>query len=109
MMPVENSPIPAAEPPRMARPRRVEVIVLGNDEFLIEIGPLLGEGFRTVPVDSPAAVAGVLAEKAEGGDAPPTLIMLDASAVADARGAVAQLETAHPHLPVVVIAETRDE
>ncbi|HEX4376654.1 MAG TPA: TonB family protein [Steroidobacteraceae bacterium] len=101
--------MPAAEPTRMARPRRVEVIVLGNDEFLIEIGPLLGDGFRTVPVDSPASVAGILAEKAEGGDAPPTLIMLDASAVPDARGAVAQLESAHPNLPVVVIAETRDE
>jgi TonB family protein len=112
MMPVENSPMPAApaaEPTRMARPRRVEVIVLGNDEFLIEIGPLLGENFRTRPVDSPASVAAALAEKAEGGDAPPTLIMLDASAVPDARGAVAQLEAAHPHLPVVVIAESRDE
>ncbi len=112
MMPVENSPMPAApaaEPTRMARPRRVEVIVLGNDEFLIEIGPLLGDGFRTRPVDAPASVAAALAEKAEGGDAPPTLIMLDASALSDARGAVAQLEAAHPNLPVVVIAESRDE
>jgi TonB family protein len=114
MMPAENSPIPtpapAAEPPRQPRARRVEVIVLGNDEFLIEIGPLLGEGFRTRPVDAPTSVAAVVAEQNEGGgEPPPTMIMLDAGAVSDPRAAVALLEAAHPHMPVIVIAESRDE
>jgi TonB family protein len=110
MMPVANDPIAANEPPRAARPRRVEVVVVsGDDEFLIEIGPLLGDGFRTRPVDSPAAIAAALAEQAEGGDAPPSMIMLDAGRVSDPRAAVAQIESAHPHLPVVVVAASRDE
>jgi TonB family protein len=109
MMPVANDPIAPAEPPRAARPRRVEVVVVsGDDEFLIEIGPLFGESFRTRPVDSPAAIAGVLAEQAQG-DAPPSMIMLDTAAVSDPRGVVAQLEAAYPHLPIIVIAASRDE
>jgi TonB family protein len=110
MMPVANDPIAASEPPRTARPRRVEVVVVsGDDEFLIEIGPLLGEGYRTRPVDSPAGIAATVAEQAEGGDAPPSMIMLDADKVPDARSAVAQIEAAHPHMPIVVVAATRDE
>ena len=81
MMPVQNDPIPAVEPTRM-RPRRVDIVVVsGDDEFLIEIGPLFSEGFRSRPVDSPAAIAGVLTE--QGADSPPTMIMLDAAAVGD--------------------------
>lgn len=108
MMPVANDPIPTAEPTRMGRPRRVEVVVVsGDDEFLIEIGPLFSEGFRSRPVDSPAAIDAVLAE--QGSDAPPTMILLDAAAVPDARAAVSQLESAHPRLPIVVVAAWRDE
>lgn len=107
MMPVANDPIPAVEPTR-ARPRRVEVVVVsGDDEFLIEIGPLFSEGYRSRPVDSPAAIAALLAE--QGADAPPTMIMLDAAAVGDPRGAVSQMETAHPTLPIIVVAASRDE
>jgi TonB family protein len=110
MMPVANDPIAAVEPTRTPRPRRVEVVVVsGDDEFLIEIGPLLGEGFRTRPVDSPAAIAAVVAEQAEGGDSPPSMIMLDAAVLPDPRAAVAQIEAAHPRLPIMVIAASRDE
>jgi TonB family protein len=110
MMPVANDPIAAVEPTRMSRPRRVEVVVVsGDDEFLIEIGPLLGEGFRTRPVDSPAAIAVVVAEQAQGGDIPPSMIMLDAAVLTDPRAAVAQIEAAHPRLPIIVIAASRDE
>jgi TonB family protein len=108
MMPVANDATPAADPTRMGRPRRVEVVVVsGDDEFLIEIGPLFSEGFRSRPVDSPAAIDAVLTE--QGSDAPPTMILLDAGAVADARATVSQLESAHPRLPIVVVAATRDE
>ncbi|HWW21764.1 MAG TPA: energy transducer TonB [Steroidobacteraceae bacterium] len=90
------------------RPRRVDVVVVsGDDEFLIEIGPLFSEGFRSRPVDSPAAIATVLA--AQGEDSPPTMIMLDAAAVGDPRAAVAQMEAAHPNLPIIVAAASRDE
>jgi TonB family protein len=107
MMPVANDPIPAVEPPR-ARQRRVDVVVVsGDDEFLIEIGPLFSEGFRSRPVDSPAAIAALLAE--QGPEAPPMMIMLDSAAVADPRGAVAQIEGAHPNLPIIVVAASRDE
>jgi TonB family protein len=110
MMPVANDPIAAVEPARVARQRRVEVIVVsGDDEFLIELGPLLGEGFRTRPVDSPAAIAAAVAEQAEGGDSPPSMIMLDADKLSDPRAAVAQIEAAHPHLPIMVVAASRDE
>jgi TonB family protein len=110
MMPVANDPIAEVEPTRTPRPRRVEVVVVsGEDEFLIEIGPLLGEGFRTRPVDSPAGIAAVVAEQAEGGDSPPSMIMLDAAALPDPRAAVAQIEAAHPRLPIMVIAASRDE
>jgi TonB family protein len=109
MMPVAKNPIPAVEPTRIARPRRVEVVVLGNDEFLIELGPLLGDGFRTRPVDSPAGIAAAVAEHSEGGETPPAMIMLDAATQADPRAAVAQMEAAHPNMPIVVIAPSRDE
>jgi TonB family protein len=109
MMPVANDPIPAVEPPRAARVRRVEVVVLGDDEFLIELGPLLGDGYRTRPVDSPAAIAAVIAENGEEGDKPPTMIMMDAGTQSDPRAAVAQMESAHPNLPIIVIAASRDE
>src|SRR5580704_2739166 len=109
MMPVANDPIAPAEPTRAARPRRVEVVVVsGDDEFLIEIGPLFSESFRTRPVDSPASIAGVLADQARG-DSPPSMILLDAAAVSDPRGAVAQMEAAHPNLPILVLAASRDE
>jgi SWI/SNF-related matrix-associated actin-dependent regulator 1 of chromatin subfamily A len=109
MMPVAKDPIPAVEPTRIPRPRRVEVVVLGNDEFLIELGPLLGDGFRTRPVDSPAGVAAAMAEQSGGGETPPAMIMLDAATQADARAAVAQMEAAHPNMPIIVIAASRDE
>jgi TonB family protein len=111
MMPVANDPTPAAtEPTRAARPRRVEVVVVsGDDEFLIEIGPLFGESFRTRPVDSPASVAALVAEQAQDTDRPPSMILLDAAAVPDARAAVAQMESSHPNMPIVVVAASRDE
>jgi TonB family protein len=109
MMPVANDPIPAAEPTRAARPRRVEVVVLGDDEFLIELGPLLGDGYRTRPVDSPAAIAAVIAENGQEGDKPPTMIMMDAGTQSDPRAAVSQMENAHPNIPIIVIAASRDE
>jgi TonB family protein len=109
MMPVANDPIPAVEPTRSARPRRVEVVVLGDDEFLIELGPLLGEGFRTRPVDSPTAIAAAIAERTEDGEMPPALIMMDAALQSDPRSAVAMMEGAHPNMPIIVVAASRDE
>ena len=109
MMPVAKDPIPAVEPTRIARPRRVEVVVLGNDEFLIELGPLLGDGFRTRPVDSPAGIGAAIGEQSEGGETPPAVIMLDAATQSDPRAAVAQMEAAHPNMPIIVIAASRDE
>src|SRR4029077_6411653 len=89
MMPVAKDPIDAVEPTRAARPRRVEVVVLGNDEFLIELGPLLGDGFRTRPVDSPAVIAAAVAERSEGGENPPAMIMFDSATQSDPRATVA--------------------
>jgi TonB family protein len=111
MMPVANDPIPVtAEPTRIGRPRRVEVVVVsGNDEFLIEVGPLLGDGFRTRPVDSPNSIAAAAAEQSQSGDAPPSVILLDAVSLSDARSAVVRIETAHPHMPIIVVAPSRDE
>jgi TonB family protein len=110
MIPVANDPTAPVEPPRVARLRRVEVVVVSaDDEFLIELGPLLGESFRTRPVDSPASIAGVLAESDQGADSPASMIMLDAAAVSDPRGAVTQMEAAHPRLPILVVAASRDE
>ena len=109
MMPVANDPIPAPEPTRIARARRVEVVVLGDDEFLIELGPLLGEGYRTRPVDSPAAIAAMLAEYAQDEDRPPSMILMNAETQTDPRAAVSQMESAHPSMPILVIADARDE
>jgi TonB family protein len=111
MMPVANDPNPvAAEPPRAARQRRVEVVVVSSaDEFLIELGPLLSEGYRTRPVDSPAGVAAVAADQAQDADAPPSMIMLDATSVSDPRAAAATLATAHPQMPIIVVVTARED
>jgi TonB family protein len=103
MKPLVTDPVVTADA-RGALARRVELLVVSpEDEFLIELGPVIGERYRTHPVDTPGAIATVGSEHA------PRIILLDGNALEDARGAVALIEQAHPRLPIIVIAAARDD
>ncbi|HTY50258.1 MAG TPA: energy transducer TonB [Steroidobacteraceae bacterium] len=79
------------------RARRFEAVIVSKDDaLLLELGPLLGDRYRTRMVDDLEAVP------APGGSSRWFLIF-DASARTDARAALARLEQQHPHVPVVVL------
>jgi len=85
------------------RVRRVEVIVVSSDDgFLIELGPLIGERYRTRTVDSPDA----LAFTAETGR---WIAIIDAVSLTDARAAVARMEQQHRGGHIIVIAADVEE
>lgn len=85
------------------RNRRTEIVVIGSDDaFLIELGPVLGERYRTRIVDTPEALG-------TGTDASRWLALLDASTVPDARAAVARMEEAYRHAPIIVVADKVSE
>jgi len=78
-----------------ARPRRPDAyIVSADDAFLLELGPALGDRFRTRPVEHPSEI-----------QAQPDafwLAFVDA-ARSDARALVAAIEKLFPQAPVIVV------
>ena len=76
--------------------RRKDLYLLtGDDSLLLELGPLLGARFRTRPIDS--------ADQLDQAGASPWLLIIDASARADARAQAARIEQRHPLAPLLVI------
>jgi TonB family protein len=73
-----------------------------DDGLIIELGPVLGDRYRTNPIDGPDDLAA----------SPPTresFIILDAVEKTDARAIVARLESLCPAAPIIVIATAGDE
>ncbi len=79
----------------VAGKRRDAWLLSGDDGLLLELGPLLGERFRTRPIDSPDALK----------DAGPTpwLLVFDATTRRDARTVVASIDHQHPLAPIILI------
>ncbi len=75
--------------------RRDAWLLSGDDGLLLELGPLLGERFRTRPIDSPDALK----------DAGPTpwLLVFDATTRRDARVVAASIDHQHPLAPIILI------
>ncbi|HEY7929832.1 MAG TPA: TonB family protein [Steroidobacteraceae bacterium] len=74
------------------------VVVCSDDALLIELGPLLGERFRTHSVDNPAEIAAAVV-------APRWVGIVDVDSLPDARAAVLRLETQFPRCPLVLIVQ----
>jgi TonB family protein len=92
---------PAATSP-VARTRRTELFVLSSDDgLLLELGPVLGERFRTRPIEQPSEVAAAAGR--------PYIVLLDATARPDARALLAALETVDAAAPIILIAADDDE
>ena len=86
----QDRPAPAQHAGR----RREAWVLTGDDALLIELGPALGDRYRTHPVDDAQAL-----ERASLNSA---LLLLDASTIPDARTLAQKLFARHPQLPVIV-------
>jgi TonB family protein len=88
---------------RASRARRTEVAIVSEDDgFLIEAGPLLGDGYRTHAVDSVTAFEALPAS-------PHRIALIDAASVPEARAAVARLEQQHRNVPIIIVTEHATE
>ena len=75
--------------------RPVLYLLSSDDGLLIEIGPLLGERYRTRPIDS--------AELLEPGSNVSWAMVIDATTRTDARAQAARLEQQHPLAPLLIV------
>ncbi len=92
--------VPAAEQPSPGR-RRTEVVIVGaGDEILIEVGPALGDQYRSHSVDTAAEIAGLSASSWIG--------VYDASSPTAGRSAFAQLESQYHQQPWIVLCADDD-
>ncbi len=76
--------------------RRPVLFLLSSDDgLLIELGPLLGDRYRTRPIDT--------SEQLEAPTDVPWALLIDATTRNDARAQAARFEQQHPLTPVLVI------
>ncbi len=94
------SEAPAAEPSQPGK-RRTEVVIVGaGDELLIEVGPALGDHFRTFSADTAADIATLSLSSWIG--------VYDATSPATGRHAFAQLESQFGAQPWIVLCADED-
>ena len=85
-----------AAPTHAGGSRRPVLFLLSSDDgLLIELGPLLGDRYRTRPIDS--------AEQLEVPADMPWALLIDATTRNDARAQAARFEQQHPLAPLLVI------
>ncbi|HLQ11935.1 MAG TPA: energy transducer TonB [Steroidobacteraceae bacterium] len=83
-------------PAAAAAGRRKDLYLLsGDDSLLLELGPLLGDRYRSRPIDA--------ADQIEGASLAPWLLVIDATDRHDARAQAARIEQQHPLAPLLVI------
>ena len=75
--------------------RRDLYLLSGDDGLLLELGPLLGDRYRSRPIDS--------ADQLSQAGPAPWLLLIDATARSDARAQAARIEQQHPQAPLIVI------
>jgi TonB family protein len=91
---------PAAEPSQPGK-RRTEVVIVGaGDELLIEVGPALGDQFRTFSADTAGDIAGLSLTSWIG--------VYDATSQATGRNAFALLESQYGSQPWIVLCADED-
>lgn len=91
---VGADPRPGAAQAGVGR-RRDLYLLSGDDGLLLELGPLLGDRYRTRPIES--------AEELNQAGAAPWLLIIDATARTDARAQAARIEQQYPLAPLIVI------
>lgn len=92
---------PAANLP-VARTRRTELFVLSNDDgLLLELGPVLGERFRTRPIEQPNEVAAAAGRT--------FIVLLDATGRPDAHALLDALEAQDAAAPIILIAADEEQ
>ncbi len=90
----------AAAPSKPSK-RRTEVVVVGaGDETLIEVGPALGDEYRTFSVDTAAEIADLALTSWIG--------LYDATAQTSGRSAFGQLESQYGRQPWIVLCTDED-
>lgn len=85
----------AADTPRGGNRRKDLYLLAAEDGLLLELGALLGDRYRTRPIDSIDQLADVGAN--------PWLLLIDATARADTRAQAARIERQYPFAPVVIV------
>lgn len=95
----ESGVTTADKPPQGTR--RTEIVIVGaGDEILIEVGPALGDQYRSYSVDSAAEIAGLSATSWIG--------VFDASNQTAGRSDFAQLESQYHAQPWIVLCADED-
>jgi TonB family protein len=90
----------AAEPSKPSK-RRTEVVIVGaGDETLIEVGPALGDEYRTFSVDTASEIADLAVGSWIG--------LYDATTQSAGRSAFAQLESQYGRQPWIVLCSDED-
>ena len=84
-----------AVPGSAAIRRRDAWLLSADDGLLLELGPLLGDRYRTRPIDAIDALS-------EAGTAP-WLLIFDASLRHDARSITARIEQQYPMAPIIIV------
>ncbi len=103
MKPLAHERAPSAETTRSTRAERIDAVVVCKDDgLLIELGPVLGERYRTHSVDTPAEIAANIA-------APRWIGIIDADSLPDARSAIARMEQQFHRCPLILISSHPQE
>lgn len=103
MKPLAHDRGSSAETTRNSRAERIDAVVICKDDgFLIELGPVLGERYRTHSVDTPAEITANIA-------APRWIGIVDADSLQDARGAIARMEQQFHRCPLILISSHPQE
>jgi TonB family protein len=90
-----------AAAPSQPSKRRIEVVIVGaGDETLIEVGPALGDEYRTFSVDAASEIADLAVTSWIG--------LYDATTQASGRSAFAQLEPQYGRQPWIVLCSDED-
>jgi TonB family protein len=98
---VTARPATAAAEPSKPSKRRTEVVIVGaGDETLIEVGPALGDEYRTFSVDTASEIADLAVGAWIG--------LYDATTQAAGRSAFAQLESQYGRQPWIVLCSDED-
>jgi TonB family protein len=102
MKPLAQERLPAADS-KDVRAHRVEAVVVSSDDaLLIELGPILGNRYRTHTVDTPAEIAATVRS-------PRWIGIVDVASLADARGAIARMELQYHRCPLIIVAANPEE
>lgn len=95
------TPAPAAAQSSPSK-RRIEVVILGaGDETLIEVGPALGDQYRTYSFDSADEISGL--------SAPAWIGLYDATQQTAGRAAFAQLAPQYAQQPWIILCTDQDK